>query len=71
MKKDLMDILACPMCRHHPLQLKVDEEDAKGVLEGHIICPKCKADYVISEGIPDLLPKRLWCKTTMTTRPSS
>jgi uncharacterized protein YbaR (Trm112 family) len=58
MRKDLMDILACPMCRHHPLNLRIDKEDAKGVIEGLLMCPKCKAEYVISDGIPDLLPKK-------------
>jgi uncharacterized protein YbaR (Trm112 family) len=58
MRKDLMDILACPMCRHHPLNLRIDKEDGKGVIEGRLMCPKCKAEYPISEGIPDLLPKK-------------
>ncbi len=56
MKKNLMDILACPVCKHHPLELKIDKEDAKEVLAGSIRCAKCKIDYPIEDGIPNMLP---------------
>lgn len=56
MKKKLMDILACPVCKHHPLELNVTKEDAKEVLEGTIRCEKCNVDYPIEEGIPNMLP---------------
>jgi len=26
MKRRLLEILACPMCKHHPLELKVFDE---------------------------------------------
>ncbi len=56
MKKKLMDILACPVCKQHPLELKVTKEDDREVLEGSIRCPKCKVDYPIEDGIPNMLP---------------
>ncbi len=56
MKKNLMDILACPVCKHHPLELKIDKEDSKEVLAGSIRCAKCKIDYPIEDGIPNMLP---------------
>ena len=56
MKKKLMDILACPVCKHHPLELTVTKEDTKEVLEGRIRCVKCNVDYPIEDGIPNMLP---------------
>ncbi len=56
MKKDLVDILACPACKHHPLELQVEREDAEEVVEGKLVCHGCKAVYVIEDGIPNLLP---------------
>jgi uncharacterized protein YbaR (Trm112 family) len=56
MKKKLMDILACPVCKHHPLELTVSKEDDKEVLEGKIRCTKCSIDYPIEDGIPNMLP---------------
>jgi len=51
-----MDILACPVCKAHPLELKVTKEDDKEVLEGTIKCPKCGNIYPIEDGIPNMLP---------------
>jgi uncharacterized protein YbaR (Trm112 family) len=55
-KRKLMDILACPVCKYHPLELTVKREDDKEVLEGAIKCPKCNVDYPIEDGIPNMLP---------------
>jgi len=56
MKRKLMDILACPVDKYHPLELTVTKEDDKEVLEGKIHCPKCNTDYPIEDGIPNMLP---------------
>ena len=56
MKKKLMEILACPVCKHHPLELTVTKEDDREVLEGTIRCVKCSIDYPIEDGIPNMLP---------------
>jgi uncharacterized protein YbaR (Trm112 family) len=56
MKRQLVDILACPVCKHHPLELKVTKEDARGVAEGILHCPSCGTDYPIVDGIPDMIP---------------
>ncbi|MBE0516467.1 MAG: methytransferase partner Trm112 [archaeon] len=59
MKKELMDILACPMCKGD-LELSIDEEDEKGeVLTGSLYCKKCDERYPIEDGIPNLLPPEL------------
>ena len=58
MRKDLMDILACPMCKSE-LELKADEEDGDEVIEGSLTCAKCNEVYPIDDGIPNLLPPDL------------
>lgn len=59
MKKELMDILACPVCKGD-LELSIVAEDDKGeVVEGSLFCGKCDQRYPIEEGIPNLLPPEL------------
>jgi uncharacterized protein YbaR (Trm112 family) len=58
MKKKLMEILACPIDKHHPLELLVFEEKEE-VVEGLIICPKCLRWYPIRDEIPEMLPDEL------------
>ncbi len=55
MKRSLMDILCCPVCKGD-LTLKVDKENQKEILEGELRCAACGAGYPIHEGIPNLLP---------------
>ncbi|MDW5563790.1 MAG: methytransferase partner Trm112 [Methanomassiliicoccus sp.] len=56
MKRQLMDILACPVCKHHPLGLEVVSENDEGIVEGKLCCPRCGTCFPIDEGIPDLIP---------------
>lgn len=58
MKKELMDILACPMCKGD-LELNVEEEDEKEVVTGSLFCAKCNERYPIVDSIPNLLPPDL------------
>ncbi len=58
MRKDLMDILACPMCKSE-LELTIDEEEGDEVLKGALFCAKCDEHYPIDDGIPNLLPPDL------------
>jgi uncharacterized protein YbaR (Trm112 family) len=55
MKRSLMEILACPKDKYHPLDLIVKKEERDDVIEGTITCPKCKTDYPIEDGIPNML----------------
>ena len=55
MKRELMDILACPLCKGK-LELKVEEENETEVLTGSLYCPKCDVHYPIFQAIPNLLP---------------
>lgn len=56
MKKDLLDILACPVCKHHPLDLNIVQEEGDEVMEGALRCSVCNIDYPIEDSIPNLLP---------------
>jgi len=59
MKKELMDILACPMCKGD-LELRIQEEDEKGeIVQGSLYCKKCNQIYPIEDSIPNLLPPEL------------
>jgi uncharacterized protein YbaR (Trm112 family) len=56
MKRQLLDILACPVCKHHPLELEVIKENNGDIVEGTLSCTQCGAAYPIRDSIPDLLP---------------
>jgi uncharacterized protein YbaR (Trm112 family) len=58
MKRKLMDILACPIDKYHPLELYVFEEKYE-IVEGLIVCSKCLRWYPIREEIPEMLPDEL------------
>ena len=59
LKRRLMGILACPIDKHHPLELHVFEESGEEVAEGIIVCPKCLRWYPIIDEIPHMLPDEL------------
>jgi uncharacterized protein YbaR (Trm112 family) len=58
MKKDLVEILACPVCKS-PLDLTVEEEREDEVVSGYLTCEKCPERYPIEDRIPNLLPPEL------------
>ncbi len=58
MKKDLMEILACPVCKGD-LELIVESEDGDDVINGSLNCAACNESYPIEESIPNLLPPDL------------
>jgi len=55
MKRELMDILACPVCKGG-LELSVEKEDEKEIVTGSLYCQKCDERYLIVDTIPNLLP---------------
>jgi len=57
LKKELVKILCCPDCKAD-LELRVKKASKQEVLEGSLRCGKCKIDYPIEDGIPNLLPQR-------------
>lgn len=58
MKKSLMEILACPMCKGD-LELKVEAEEGEEVITGSLFCGKCDETYPIEDAIPNLLPPQM------------
>ena len=55
MKKNLIDILCCPVCKGE-LEIIIKREDEEEILEGTLRCGKCNYDFPIEDGIPNLLP---------------
>ncbi len=58
MKRTLLDILACPICKSHPLELHVFEEKDE-IVSGLLVCPSCNRYYPIIDEIPHMLPDEL------------
>lgn len=58
MRKDLMDVLACPICKSE-LELKVEDEKEDDVIKGTLLCNKCNESYPIVDSIPNMLPPQL------------
>lgn len=58
MRRDLMEILVCPMCKGE-LQLTVDEENDQEIVRGTLFCARCDERYPIEDTIPNLLPPDL------------
>jgi uncharacterized protein YbaR (Trm112 family) len=56
MKKDIVDILCCPVCKSDII-LKIEKEEKNEIIKGFFTCKKCNQIYKITDGIPDLLPK--------------
>lgn len=55
MRREIIDILACPLCKGD-LILTVVEENDNGITKGTFKCEKCNINYPIEEGIPNMLP---------------
>ena len=58
MKKDLMEILACPVCKGD-LELRSEAEEGDEVITGSLECTACNESYPIENSIPNLLPPDL------------
>jgi uncharacterized protein len=55
MKKELMDLLVCPVCKGK-LELKTEKTSDNEIVSGALYCVRCKVNYPISDTIPNLLP---------------
>jgi uncharacterized protein YbaR (Trm112 family) len=54
-RKRLMDILVCPVCKGE-LELNVGEKNEKEIVTGSLYCQRCDERYPIIDSIPNLLP---------------
>ncbi len=58
MKRDLMEILACPVCKGD-LALTVATEEGDEIVGGSLRCGACDETYPIEDSVPNLLPPSL------------
>ena len=59
MNKTMLEILACPIDKTHPLELHEISEKKNIVSEGALVCTKCSRFFPIIEEIPIMLPDEL------------
>ena len=63
MQRRLLDILACPIDKHYPLELIELETKQETIVNGVLLCTQCKRFYPIIDEIPVMLPDELRNKT--------
>lgn len=59
MNRAMMDILACPIDKSHPLELFEIDSKQDVIAEGALFCKRCSRFYPIIEEIPIMLPDEL------------
>ena len=59
MNKKMIEILACPIDKHFPLDIFEISSKDEIVSEGAIFCSKCSRFYPIIDEIPIMLPDEL------------
>jgi uncharacterized protein len=59
MQRRLLDILACPIDKHYPLQLIELNTSGEKIVDGVLSCDQCKRYYPIIDEIPVMLPDEL------------
>ena len=59
MNTSMLDILACPIDKHYPLELFQIVSEGQIVKEGILFCTKCSRYYPIIDEIPVMLPDEL------------
>ena len=58
MRREMMEGLACPVCKGQ-LELVVEQEEDEEVVTGRLICHACNETYPIEDSIPNLLSPHL------------
>ncbi len=59
MQRKLLDILACPIDKHYPLELLEFKTSDDVIADGVLLCSECARYYPIVEEIPIMLPDNL------------
>jgi uncharacterized protein YbaR (Trm112 family) len=59
MQRKLLDILACPIDKHYPLELLEFETRDQLIVDGVLLCKECGRYYPIIDEIPVMLPDNL------------
>lgn len=55
MKKELLELLICPVCRKADFKLEVLDQNKTEIRAGKIFCSHCQTGFVIEEGILNML----------------
>jgi uncharacterized protein YbaR (Trm112 family) len=58
-QRRLLDILACPIDKHYPLELLEFEVRGDIIVDGVLLCSQCGRYYPIDQEIPVMLPDNL------------
>jgi len=59
MQRKLLDILACPIDKHYPLELLEFTTKEQLIVDGILLCSECGRYYPIIDEIPVMLPDSL------------
>ena len=59
MNRKMLEILACPIDKFHPLELFENKLDDEKIVEGALYCQKCSRFFPIIDEIPIMLPDEL------------
>lgn len=59
MQRKLLDILACPIDKHYPLELLEFTTRDELIVDGVLLCRECGRYYPIIDEIPVMLPDSL------------
>ncbi|MGI0079685.1 MAG: Trm112 family protein [Nitrososphaerales archaeon] len=59
MKRKLLDILACPIDKHYPIELFELKAEGDLIVDGVLVCTECNRFYPIIDEIPVMLPDDL------------
>ena len=59
MKRKLLDILACPIDKHYPLEIFELQAEGDVIVDGALVCTECNRYYPIIDEIPVMLPDDL------------
>jgi uncharacterized protein len=59
LKRKLLDILACPIDKHYPLELFEIKSEGDLIVDGALYCSECSRFYPITDEIPVMLPDDL------------
>jgi uncharacterized protein len=58
-QRKLLDILACPIDKHYPIELLEFNASGDVIVDGVLLCSECGRYYPIVEEIPVMLPDNL------------
>ena len=59
MNRKMLEILACPIDKFHPLELSESKSNDEKIVEGALYCQKCSRFFPIVDEIPIMLPDEL------------